>query len=136
MPSSMPLLATKLYLPPARRTLIPRPRLTARLGDGLAHPLTLISAPAGYGKTTLFSEWRASEAGRAFPLAWLAPDEGDNDTSRFLTYLIAALATLNPGLGETELAALRAPQPPPAAVILTGLINTLNACTSVSEMLR
>jgi len=124
--SSMPLLATKLYLPPARRTLIPRPRLTSRLGNGLTRPLTLISAPAGYGKTTLISEWRASDAGRAFPLAWLSLDEGDNDTARFLTYVIAALAALQPGFGEVTLGLLGIPQPPPPQAILISLVNELS----------
>ena len=68
------LLATKLFLPPTRATLVPRPRLTARFADGLSRPLTLISAPAGSGKTTLLSEWRASEKGRAHALAWLSLD--------------------------------------------------------------
>ncbi len=126
MPSSMPLLTTKLYLPPARRNLVSRPRLTARLGEGLTRPLTLISAPAGYGKTTLISEWRASAAGRDFPLAWLSLDEGDNDTARFLTYVIAALAALKPGFGEVTLGLVGIPQPPPPQAILTNLVNELS----------
>jgi len=121
-----PILATKLYLPPARPTLVPRPRLTARLADGLTRPLTLISAPAGFGKTTLLSEWCASQAGRGFLLAWLSLDGDDNDSTRFLTYLIAALSRLKPGLGETTLGLLCSPQRPPPQVILTGLINDLS----------
>jgi len=123
--TSAPLLTTKLYLPPARPTLVPRPRLTAHLSDGLTRPLTLISAPAGFGKTTLLSEWRASDAGRDFPLAWLSLDDDDNNPTRFLTYVVAALATLQPGLGETTLALLHSPQPPPPQAILTSLINDL-----------
>lgn len=118
------LLATKLFLPPGRPTLVPRSRLIACVNEGLTRPLTLISAPAGFGKTTLISEWRASEAGREFPFACLSLDNDDNDPTRFLTYLVAALGTLKPGLGETALAMLHSPQPPPQ-VILTDLINDL-----------
>jgi len=126
MSSSTPLLTTKLYLPLARRNLVLRPRLTARLSEGLTRPLTLISAPAGYGKTTLLSEWRASESGRDFPLAWLSLDEGDNDTACFLTYLIAALAALKPGVGDVTLALLQMPQPPPPQAIFSSLIQALS----------
>jgi LuxR family maltose regulon positive regulatory protein len=90
------LLATKLFVPPARATLVARPRLLDRLQHGLQGKLTLISAPAGFGKTTLLSAW-VGGCGR--PTAWLSLDEGDNDPSRFLTYLIAALQTIAPTLG-------------------------------------
>lgn len=123
---STPLLTTKLYLPPARPTRVPRPRLTARVSDGLTRPLTLISAPAGFGKTTLISEWRASEAGRNVPLAWLSLDDEDNDPTCFLTYFVAALQTLKRSLGETTLALLHSPQPSPPQAILTSLINDLS----------
>jgi hypothetical protein len=76
-----------------------RPRLTVRLSEGLTRPLTLVSAPAGYGKTTLLSEWHAG-LGRDFPVAWLFLDAGDNDPARFLNYLTAALDTLKTGLGD------------------------------------
>ncbi len=89
-----PLLMTKLYLPPARPNLVRRPRLTARLAEGLNRPLTLVSAPAGFGKTTLVSEWRATVGGRSHPLAWLSLDRGDNDPGRFWAYVLAALRTL------------------------------------------
>ena len=88
---SEPLLFTKLYLPPPRPDLVPRPNLLERLNAGLIRKLTLISAPAGFGKTTLVSEWLAS-CGR--PVAWLSLDEGDADPSRFLTYFVAALQKL------------------------------------------
>jgi len=126
MSSSTPLLTTKLYLPLARRHLVLRPRLTSRLSEGLTRPLTLISAPAGYGKTTLLSEWRASEAGRDVPLAWLSLDVGDNDTTCFLTYLMAALAVLKPGVGDVTLALLQMPQPPPPHAIFTSLVQALS----------
>ena len=71
----IPILSTKLFAPPPRPTLVPRPRLVERLSHGLTLPLTLVSAPAGFGKTTLVSEWRASSAGRDYPLAWLSLDK-------------------------------------------------------------
>jgi len=78
------LLTTKLYIPTVRHNLVPRPHLTAKLNECIAHPLTLISAPAGYGKTTLMSEWRDG-VGRTIPTAWLSLDTDDNDLARFLT---------------------------------------------------
>ncbi len=122
VPDHSPLLTTKLFLPPARASLVPRPRLTALVADGLSRPLTLISAPAGFGKTTLLAEWRAAEPGRAFPLAWLSLDSEDNDPGRFLEYLIAAMAPIRPGFGDMPLALLRSPQPPPEQAILQHLI--------------
>jgi LuxR family maltose regulon positive regulatory protein len=83
-----PLLQTKLYIPPIRPDLVSRPRLIEQLNAGLHHKLTLISAPGGFGKTTLLSEWIAA-CGR--PVAWLSLDKGDNDLARFLTYLVTAL---------------------------------------------
>jgi len=98
-----PILATKLYIPPPRPKVVLRPRLIKRLNEGLHHKLTLISAPAGFGKTTLLSEW---VAGCRRPIAWLSLDEGDNDPTRFLAYLVAALQTIAPNIGEQVLAAL------------------------------
>jgi LuxR family maltose regulon positive regulatory protein len=120
------LLTTKLYLPPRRQKLVPRPRLLALLSQGLTRPLTLISAPAGFGKTTLFVEWRSFPAGKDFPLAWLSLDHDDNDLSRFLLYLLNALGTLKEGLGETALAALHLQQPLVVTSLLTSLVNDLN----------
>ena len=120
-----PLLTTKLYVPPTRAQLISRPRLIERLAEGLTRPLTLISAPAGAGKTTLIGEWRASDAGRAYSLAWLSLDSEDNDPTRFLTYLIAALQTLRATIGEAALALLHSTPPAPPHAILTSLINDL-----------
>lgn len=97
---STPLLQTKLYLPPARPNLVPRPRLIERLDEGIrSAKLTLISAPAGSGKTTLLSEWVAA-GDRS--VAWLSLDKGDNDLVSFLTYLIAALRTINAGIGVSN----------------------------------
>ena len=90
---AVPILATKLYAPPPRINVVSRPRLIERLDEGLSadHKLTLISAPAGFGKTTLVSEWIA---GCEQPAAWLSLDEGDNAPVRFLAYFFAALQTV------------------------------------------
>lgn len=125
MATEIPLLSTKLFLPLARDTLIPRPRLITRFNDGLTRPLTLVAAPAGSGKTTLLSEWRSSKGGRAHALAWLSLDPDDNDPVRFLTYLIAALATARPGFGEAPRALLNSAQPPAPKAILAYLIDEL-----------
>lgn len=148
---STPLLATKLYIPPARPGLVPRPRLTRRLNEGLSGKLTLIAAPAGYGKTTLISEWLNTGVGsreyeerekayqsRAAPptpysllptssFAWLSLDEGDNDLTRFLTYLVAALQPINPNLGQTSQRLLQASGPhlPNAEAVISALINDI-----------
>lgn len=122
-----PLVATKLALPPARPALVPRPRLIDRLETGLQRKLTLIAAPAGYGKTTMVSAWHATAPGSAWPLAWLSLDMGDNDLARFWSYAITALQTLHAGLGADALALLQSPQPPPLTTALTLLINALAA---------
>jgi LuxR family maltose regulon positive regulatory protein len=124
---SAPILATKLYVPPPQPKVVPRPRLIERLSEGLHRRLTLISAPAGFGKTTLVSEWLA---GCEQPAAWLSLDEGDNDPKRFLAYLVAALQTIAPNIGEGVLGVLRSPQPPPAESILAALLNEI---TTIEE---
>jgi LuxR family maltose regulon positive regulatory protein len=123
---TMPILATKLYIPSRWPQMVLRPRLIKRLNEGLHRRLTLISAPAGFGKTTLVSEWLTT---CALPAAWLSLDEGDNDLARFLTYLIAALQTLAAGIGASVLGALGSPQPPPTEAILTPLLNDIAATT-------
>ena len=119
---STAVLATKLYIPPPRPNVIPRPRLLDRLNEGLHRRLTLISAPAGFGKSTLVGEWGGSIER---PIAWLSLDEGDNDPARFLTYLVAALRTIAPDIGAEVLGALQSPQPPPTESILTTLLNEI-----------
>ncbi|RJE90458.1 LuxR family transcriptional regulator [Paenibacillus sp. 1011MAR3C5] len=120
---NMPILSTKLYTPPLRPGYVPRTRLTELLSKGYHRRLTLICAPAGYGKTTLASEWLA---GSSLKSAWLSLDEGDNEPARFLAYLIAALRSVAPGLGEGVLAVLQAPQSPPVEWILTQILNELD----------
>jgi LuxR family maltose regulon positive regulatory protein len=117
-----PLLFTKLYIPPPRPKIILRPRLIERLNEIMHCKLTLISAPAGFGKTTLVSEWLA---GCERPVAWLSLDEGDNDPARFLTYLVAALQTIAAKIGKGVLAILQSPQPPPIESILIALLNEI-----------
>ncbi|MHC4433476.1 MAG: LuxR C-terminal-related transcriptional regulator, partial [Planctomycetota bacterium] len=116
------LLKTKLYIPPVRPELVPRPRLIEQLNAGLHRRLTLVCAPAGFGKTTLMSEW-VNESKR--PVAWLSLDDNDNDLRRFIVYLIAALQTISREVGESVLGALHSPQPPPSETILTVLINDI-----------
>src|SRR5438128_464130 len=91
------ILATKLYIPRLRPEVVSRPRLLGRLNEGLHRKLTLISVFAGFGKTTLVSEW---VEGIERPIVWLSLDEGDNDPTRFLTYFIAALQTIAANIGE------------------------------------
>ncbi|MFL5733792.1 MAG: LuxR family transcriptional regulator, partial [Chloroflexia bacterium] len=120
-----PVLATKLYIPPPPPKAVLRPRLVERLNEGLHRKLTLVSAPAGFGKTTLVSEWVAGLQAGERRVAWLSLDEGDSDPARFLTYLIASLRTVAPNIGEGVLGVLQAPQPPSAEAILTTLLNEL-----------
>jgi len=121
---STAILATKLYIPPHQLKIVVRPRLIEWLNEGLSsgRKLTLISAPAGFGKTTLVSEWIAS-CGR--PVAWLSLDEGDSDPARFISYLVKALQTIQAGIGEGLLAALQSPQPLQIETILTTLLNEI-----------
>jgi LuxR family transcriptional regulator, maltose regulon positive regulatory protein len=109
-----------------RQGYIPRPRLTNRLARGLSMPLTLVSAPAGYGKTSLLSAWRAEE-GLDFPVAWLSLDPLDNDLTHFLTYIAAALERLHPDLVSSLVPLLRLPQLPQVEELLAILINNASA---------
>jgi LuxR family maltose regulon positive regulatory protein len=121
------ILATKLYVPPPPPKAVLRPRLVERLNEGLHRKLALISAPAGFGKTTLVSEW---VAGCGRPVGWLSLDEGDNDPTRFLTYFVAALQTIAANTGKGVLAILQSPQPPSTETILTTLLNDI---TTISD---
>lgn len=121
---TIPILATKLYIPPLPPKVVIRPRLIEQLTAGLAlgRKLTLISAPAGFGKSTLASAWIAS-CGRS--AAWLSLDDNDGDPVRFLAYLVHALQGVAPTLGAGILDALQSPPPPPLDVLLTGLLNEI-----------
>jgi LuxR family maltose regulon positive regulatory protein len=123
---SVPLLTTKLYVPPARLERVPRLRLIRRMDKGLrlGHRLTLVSAPAGFGKTTLLSDWIGQHEG---PVAWLSLDDQDNEPPRFWAHLIAALQRVHPDLGQDTLHLLQAAQPPPTQGILNPLLNEIAA---------
>ncbi|MDQ3222156.1 MAG: tetratricopeptide repeat protein, partial [Gemmatimonadota bacterium] len=123
---STPILATKLYVPPPQPKVVLRPRLIERLNEGLDRRLILVSAPAGFGKTTLLSEWLAALPRES---AWLSRDEGDNDPTRFLAYFVAALQTIAPNIGEGVLGVLQSPQPPTETVLTT----LLNEITTVED---
>jgi LuxR family maltose regulon positive regulatory protein len=116
------ILSTKLHIPRPRASRVERKALLARLDEADAYTLTLLSAPAGYGKTTLLSEWAAR---RVEHVAWFSLEPSDGDLSRFLVYLVAALKTIDPELGQTVPAMLQPPQPSPATPILTALINDI-----------
>ncbi|MFN8596193.1 MAG: LuxR C-terminal-related transcriptional regulator [Anaerolineae bacterium] len=116
------LLRTKLFAPRTRTDRVARPRLTSRLNEGLDHKVTLISAPAGFGKTTLLSEWCETTKRQAVSIAWVSLDKSDNDLTRFCTYLIAAIQSVQPALGQAALTLL---QSAPAETVLTSLINDL-----------
>ncbi len=122
---SLHLLTTKISVPPARLNMVTRPRLTQRMNTALRGTLTLIVAPAGWGKTTLLSAWHADANPGVWPLAWVSLDEGDNDPIRFWTYVISSLNTLHPGVGETALALMYASSSPPIEDVLTSLLNAL-----------
>jgi LuxR family transcriptional regulator, maltose regulon positive regulatory protein len=114
------LVATKFHVPPAG--LVPRPQLLARLAQGIGRGLTVVSTPAGFGKTTLLGEWvRRSRR----PAAWLSLDAGDNDPARFWRSVAAALDQVRPGVAELVAPLLRGAQQPPLEAVATAIINEL-----------
>ena len=115
MVTDYPLLATKLYIPKPRVGLVRRTRLIERMNTGIQRKLTLISAPAGFGKTTLLSEWIDQSQ---FPATWISLDKGDNDPVYFIKYVIAALQRVEPKVGEGTLPLLQSPQQPFDAIII------------------
>jgi LuxR family maltose regulon positive regulatory protein len=128
-----PILATKLYVPQPRSERVARPQLLARLDRGLARSLTIIAAPAGFGKTTLLAEWVASllqhpeSSGRDTKVAWLSLDAADRDPAQFLRYLVAALQAVAPEVGRSTLALLQSGHMPPLETLLALLVNELVA---------
>lgn len=118
------LLQTKLYIPPVRPHVVHRPQLIERLNQGLEleHKLTLVSAPAGFGKTTLLSEWVDT---LDLSVAWLSLDAADDDPGRFFAYIIAALQRIDEDLGRELIGAMHAGQIPPAYIVSTTLINDI-----------
>jgi LuxR family transcriptional regulator, maltose regulon positive regulatory protein len=126
-PDSYELLSTKLTPPQSRGPLVPRDRLLARLDAGLEQKVTLISAPAGFGKTTLASEWIAArrQQNRMPPLAWVSLDSGDNDPVRFWRYALSACRAFGAEVSEPALSVLNYSPQPPFEALLTMLINKL-----------
>ena len=124
-----PLLETKLHVPRWRRSLVARPRLSERLSRGAESTLTLVSAPAGFGKTTLLAEWLTVAAADGQSVAWLSLDQRDNDPALFWAYVVAALNTGAPGVGAGALSLLQPPEPPNEA----GLVALLNDLDAISN---
>ena len=124
MPS--PLVRTKLHVPTPRRGLVPRPRLAERLGGEQQPRLTVISGPAGFGKTTLLTACAETSAAAGRSVAWVSLEETERQASSFWTYVVTALDTAAPGVGVGVLPLLQAPRPPMEAVLAT-LLNELGA---------
>src|SRR5258708_7443967 len=129
---SIPVLTTKLSIPPKRSDWVQRTRLIDRLDLGLQRKLILVSAPAGFGKTTLIASWLHSQRERQQPsssaapnIAWLSLEDADNDIVRFLTHFIAAWQTIDAGTGQTAQALLETPSVPQIDHLMTMLINDL-----------
>jgi LuxR family maltose regulon positive regulatory protein len=130
------LLATKLHLPRPRPGLVPRPRLLERLSEGTARELTLVCAPAGFGKTALLADWSRRHS---HPVAWLSLDAGDNDPARFWGHAVAALGRARAGVGEHLLALLRTSRPPPLDTVkkhLTHIFGKLGAASRTQAVAR
>lgn len=121
-----PMLETKLHIPRRRRGLVARPRLSERLSPAAESALTLVSAPAGFGKTTLLAEWTAAATADGRSVAWLTLDQRDNDPALFWTYLVGALRTAAPEVGASALSLLQSPQVPIEEILAT-LLNDLGS---------
>ena len=118
-----PLLHTKQRPPHTHADWVPRPRLLHLLETGLAHPLTVVSAPAGFGKTTVLAQWTSASS---LPAAWISLDAHDNDLTQFLAYLVAGIQALFPHSCAETAHLLSALRPAPKAFLLTTLINELD----------
>jgi LuxR family maltose regulon positive regulatory protein len=127
MPS--PLVRTKLFVPQVRRGLVPRPRLTERLSRTRQPRLTLVSAPPGFGKTTLLAAWLAADATAERPAAWVSLEESEREPGSFWTYVVTALDAAAPGVGAGALALLQTGNPP-MQTVLTTVLNELGALPS------
>src|SRR5664279_5384595 len=122
-----PLLETKWHVPARRPGAVARPRLSDRLDRGARSRLSLVCAPAGFGKTTLLTQWLAEAEGTGSTAAWVSLDEHDNDPATFWTYVITSLQRATGGsVGATALALLQPFQPPPEAALAT-LLNDLQS---------
>jgi LuxR family maltose regulon positive regulatory protein len=123
--TSPTILTTKLYVPPVLPTVLTRPKLLERLDRGREVPLTLVSGPPGYGKTTLLSLWAADHPGS---VAWLTLDEGDNDPARFFQHLLASIQTVEPQIGSGITLRLERGKPIPLESILAPVLNEIAPC--------
>src|SRR5262249_11412286 len=123
------LVATKFHVP--RAGLVPRPRLLARLAEGVCRELTVVATPAGFGKTTMLGDWARRSRGRA---AWLSLDAGANGPARFWRYVAGVLARVQPGVDAPVAALLRGPQQPPLEAVATAVINELSSLPGVGEV--
>ena len=121
---SSTLLTTKLFVPPSQSNRVSRPRLFECLDQVPEYRFTLISAPAGYGKTSLLADWLDQNQ---LPAAWLTLDEGDNDIVYFMKYLAASLQKINQNIGRAAVSMLASPHAPDYRTILTSLINDILA---------
>lgn len=126
LPATIPLLKTKLYIPSARSKRVTRKRLMAQLEESTRRELTLVSAPAGYGKTTLLAEWATMTE---LPIAWVSLDIADNDPNRFFTYIGEAINSVHPGAGDHALEMLRSSVPLPLQTVVATLLNDLCEAT-------
>lgn len=126
------LLTTKISVPPARPNIVKRTRLVQWMNTAVQGTLTLVVAPAGWGKTTLLTSWYAQSSHKAWPLAWVALDGSDNDPLRFWTYVISALHAIQPAIGQEILAQLYASPSPPIETVLTSLLNALGQLSTES----
>jgi len=132
----MQLLKAKFYIPPVKRNSLPRPALLEQLDAGINSKLTLISAPAGFGKTSILSEWIHSEgvADSSLKFAWLSLDKDDNDLKSFLVYLVGSLQTMDERIGQGLIDGLQTADPKIAEAVLTTLLNEV-ASESISFFL-
>lgn len=121
------LLTTRLHIPQVAHHLVSRTALIEKINQQLHHKIILVSAPAGYGKSTLLGQWAAQTT---WPVAWLSLDKNDSDPTLFLTSFVAALQTLHPDLGQRVLSMLAAPQAPDIESLMIGLLNELNALSA------
>jgi len=122
-----PLIETKLYIPKPRAGLVERNRLVEQLNEGLHKKLTLISAPAGFGKTTFLTQWVSQVD---VPVAWVSIDANDSDPTRFLRYVIAALQSISPGAGRHSLPVMLSPEQMPVEAVVTHLIQEMAEISS------
>jgi LuxR family maltose regulon positive regulatory protein len=125
--TSIPLLETKLYVPRSQSGLVSRPRLIEALGQGTAQKLTIVVAPAGFGKTTLVSAWLGARSDTHTAASWVSLDASENEPATFWSYVVAALQKIHPGLGTDAMAQLRSPAPLPFESLLASLINEIDA---------